>query len=651
MRLSALSFILCLAIAAPAAAQTRAPLTREGSSVVYERVLAKTAARLVAAPGAEGGDGATVRAFQPLYVYGRGEDGWLEVGRGVASGPEGWIGPDDAVAWKQNIVVSFSNPAGRERQVMFETEDGLMNVVSHEFAIGMARELRRKAVEGGPGAAEGVAALEPEEFVDIASHFYLLPILDWKMEEHPMTFEPMRVLELASLPLDEDEEAPGAVSSPSSAGIAFVIDTTRSMEPYITATQRAVADLIARIRDGEAGARTRFAAIGFRDSPEAAGASGRDIGYRTRVFLPLSADQSPEAVVAGFGEIEEADASTINFHEDSLSGVWEAINLPGWENGGPDGTPIRQRFVVLITDASPKPQGDPSLPAALRDLDMASVRERALEKGVVLMALHLRTPDGAANHRAAEAAYRTMSQLAGSGRSLYVPVELSGGGDPGAAFRPVVEQVANFVAEENQRSTEELRDRALDEELSPLEEASLAMRLAWLGRDRGARADPLLRFWSLDRALENPLLPALDVRLLVTKNELSTMSEVLRAIVEAGETTQAEMREGEFFELLQGALARIAQNPNMLVNTEFETLDEAAGDFLDDLPYQSDILQNITPEEWMNMGSDRRRWLDRVRSRVQLYEHFHDDPALWTALYEGAPAGEHVYAMPLEALP
>lgn len=643
----ALSLLLA---AAPALAETRRPLGREDAPTVYQRVLAKTDAQLRASPG--GAASLRVRAFQPLYVYARDADGWVEAGRGLSTGPEGWLAPDDAVAWKQNIVVSFSNPAGRERQLLFETERALMEVVGHESPIGLARELRRQATDGGAGAAEGVAALEPADHVDILSHFYLLPILDWRMEEHPMTFEPMRVLELASLPL-EDEEAPDALANagPVTAGIVFVIDTTNSMEPYIRATARAVTDLITRIRDSEAGALTRFGAIGFRDSVEAARARGREIGYRTKLFLPLSAEQDPDAVIAGFTDIEDADESTVHFHEDAASGVLDAIRLEGWESAGPNGEPLQQRFIVVISDASPKPQGDETLPPAVRDLDMASLRAQAQTKGIALMAIHLKTPDGVPNHRAAEAAYRSLTTVEGSGRDLYYPVDLTGDATVEAAFGPVVQGVAEFVAREYEASTQELQARALEDDLSPMEEASLAMRLAWLGRARGAEADPLLRVWALDRALENPLLPALDVRLLVSKNELSSMTSVLRAIIEAGETTQAQMREGDFFEVLQGALARIAQNPDLIVNTEFETLDEAVGDFLADLPYQSPLLGNVTAEEWRNMGSERRRLLDRVRARAQLYEHYHDDPALWTALHEGAPAGEHVFAMPFEALP
>ena len=95
----------------------------------------------------------------------------------------------------------------------------------------------------------------------------------------------------------------------------------------------------------------------------------------------------------------------------------------------------------------------------------------------------------------------------------------------------------------------------------------------------------------------------------------------------------------------------MAQNPNTLVNTRFETLGQAAGEFLDGLPYRSQILDTITATEWMNMGHRRREVLDRVAAKQQLYERFDRNQALWTPLYPNAPDGERVYAMPLSALP
>jgi hypothetical protein len=647
LRVAGAAALTLALVATAAAAADRAPLLVEGKQTVFQRALARNGATLHAEPG--GPATGSIPPLQPLYVYGR-RDGWVEVGRGLSTGPEGWTAEGATVDWRQNIIVSLANPAGRERQLLFETEAGLMEVVRHESPIGMARELRRKVLE--TGAAEGVASIEPADYVDIQQNFYLLPILDWREEEHPMTFEIMRVLKLASMPL-RDEPPVETPAPPRTAGVVFVIDTTRSMQPYIEATQAAVRAIMNRIQADPRGQNVRFAAIGFRDSPEAARVTDptRDIEYRTRTFLDLAPGQTPEAIVAAFEQIEEARASTVGYAEDALSGVWQAINMPGWLNAGHDGGAIEQRYVFVISDASPKSPGDASLPAEIRDLDASAMALQAQAKGIIIGAIHLKTPDGVANHRAAEAAYVQLTSAPGGGEPAYAAVDLTRGQDPAGAFRPVIDIFASVVLAETDRPTEEMAAAAAEGALSPLEQRSLAMRLEWIGRRRDVAAQDLLEVWAIDRSLENPLVPALDRRLLISKNELSTMADVLREISQIGEQTQGEMREGEFFELLRGALARMAQNPSALVDAEFATLDEAVSEHLADLPYQSPILGDITPERWLNMGAERRTTLDRVKSRLQLLEHFHDDETLWTALYEGAPDGERVFAMPFEALP
>ncbi len=649
---AALAFASALALGfAPAAAQEREPEKKEGSATLFLRVLPKPGARLLTAP--EGDVAGPVAPLMPLYVYKDGEgaqEGWTEVGRGIRSGPEGWVKDDFLVPWDQNIVAAFANRAGRERQIMFDGYDSLMHVVRHESPISMARELRRKAVE--EGAAENVMTLEPEDFVDISENFYLLPILDWRQEEHPMTFELMKAMEVASLPLREQEAEAPPPEKPS-AGVIFVIDTTISMEPYIEATRNAVREIVGRLRGSEAGERIRFGAIGFRDSPEAARAASpdRDVEYRTREYLSLSPDQEPDAVLAAFDGMEQARAATVGYAEDAMSGIWQALFSPAWESSGPGGEPIRLRYVVVISDASPKSPSDESLPEGIRGQDWENVRTLAAQPqtSVTLMAIHLKTADGIGNHRAAEAAYRAMTQRP-DGRDLYTRVDITGGADPAAAFRPVIEQLADYVAADIQIPTEELMTAAEEGELSAEEEASLAMRLRWLGRDVDAGAPPLIRAWVLDRALENPLKPALDFRLLITKNQLSTMSDVMREVVAIGDGLGGEETRGRFFELLKGAVARISRNPDALVNDEFETLDQAIGEFLEGLPYESPIL-GLTSDQWDSMGTERIEWLDRARAKLRMYEYFHDDPANWTALYEGAPEGEHVFAMPIEALP
>ena len=79
------------------------------------------------------------------------------------------------------------------------------------------------------------------------------------------------------------------------------------------------------------------------------------------------------------------------------------------------------------------------------------------------------------------------------------------------------------------------------------------------------------------------------------------------------------MAAGAPFGQLRDAMALMARAPDRVVDAEFETLGGAVGEYLEDLPYRSEIIGL--------------------------------EPALWTALYEGAAPGEQVFRIPLSRLP
>ena len=124
----AAAVLAALAAGWPAAAQQR-PMLMEGTETVYQRVLTRPGAPMSVTP-----DGPATKqypAFQPLYVFAR-EDGWIEVGPSSAAAPEGWVPADRVVDWRQNIVAAFTNPAGRQRQALFGTEQALRALMEDE---------------------------------------------------------------------------------------------------------------------------------------------------------------------------------------------------------------------------------------------------------------------------------------------------------------------------------------------------------------------------------------------------------------------------------------------------------------------------------------------------------------------------------------
>jgi hypothetical protein len=630
--LGALALALAAVIGPPARAQDAPPrpLLMEGKTTIFQRVLTRPGASLYAE--ADGPAAEALAAFQPYYVFRR-EGDWIEAGPSIGGGPAGWLMASEVVEWKQNIVAAFNNPSQRERTLFFDSREALERVLRHESAVELAARLRAAAAGGASAPDSGVLSIEPAEYVDIRRQLYLLPILDFVEDFHPMTFDPFLELRVASVPLREDPPAASDLAD-FDAGVVFVIDTTLSMEPYIEETKEAVEEIIGGIRDSDVGARVHFGLWGFRDNVDAV----PEIEYRTREYLPLARRDDPSAIVEALAAMRATKVNNPNYHEDSLAGVEDAIEKSDW---APEGREFGGKYVVLVTDASPNPPRDPN---SRSEIDAAGVQAKAENRGVAVMTLHLKAPSGAANHAPAEAAYGTLSRFGGG--TYYFAVEGADRDAFGAQVRRLVEAFGAHVRTAMGADGDDGIDPALAE-------LGRAMQLAYLGREAGTQAPPVVESWVADVALEDGRKLALEPRLLVTRNELSTLSSVIDSVLAASEQAGAgQGDQRQFFRQIKDALALMAQNPDVLVNTEFDTLGGAFGEILESLPYASasELLQ-ITEERWLNSGTLQQEITDRLRARRTLYEGWHDDPANWTALHEGAPDGEHVFAMPLSVLP
>lgn len=632
-----MSLVLLSASVVPAAAQTARPLLLDGTQTVFQRVLTKPGAQIRSAP--QGPVIASMPAFQPLYVYQR-ENGWLGVANSNAGGATGWISEAEAVDWKQNIVGAFTNAAGRERQFFFDSEDQLRWLMNHEAMRAVQSRLLAQAEAGIVEGAEGVVAIEPEEFVNIRDELYLMPILEFVEDLHPVNYEEVLLMQVASVPKDAaPPEAPakGEGDGPFDVGIVFVLDTTQSMEPYIAATQRVLQATVQDIAGTEIGELVNFGVIGFRDNTDAV----PELEYRTKLLMSLvrRADQTP--VVAAIGSATQvARANSPGFNEDSLAGVEDAIDQIDWDQVGA-GDPIDARYVILVTDAGPK---DPRDPNARSEIGVRELQTDAEGRRIVVMTLHLKTPiGGAANHEYAETRYRELSRFAG--REYYFPIE--GGSEE--AFAATAQRLVTALTDHVRVARGEAAVLPEDEAGDDLVALGRAMRLAYLGSQRGTQAPSVIEGWVSDRAVEAPQAQVIEPRLLVTKNELATMAELLDNLVRLGEQATGSDDAYSFFGQVRGVIAQMAQNPDRLVNPEADTLGGAL-EYLERLPYQSQLLQ-MTEDRWGQSAMLRRGIIDGMRQKLVQYRKWLFDPSVWTALYEGAPDGELVFAMPFDVLP
>ncbi|HEX6102638.1 MAG TPA: serine/threonine protein kinase, partial [Alphaproteobacteria bacterium] len=643
---AALAVVLGLCMGAEAARQ---PLLVEGKRTLFQRVLTRPDALLAPEPGEP--NGRPVPPLSIFYVYDRlhGADGveWLEVGTNTAGRVSGWVEASATIEWRQALALSFANPAGRKPVLFFRDEASMLDLVESEELPQRLADIRTEIAASGLSARPEVIAREPDSYVDIRKQFYLLPILSAREALLASGFraKSVQVAAVTAAPAPEQESAPvqsEAALSDFSAAVVFVIDASTSMGPYINEAREAVARIYARIESSGLSGKVRFGLVGYRDDPKAV----HGVEYLTRIFVDPAQVSDGDSFLAHAAALEPSKVSTRSFEEDGLAGVIAALDEIDW-------SPYGGRYIVFITDASSRGGAHPF---SSTGLGPEQVRERAHQDYVALYSLHLRTPAGRADHAGAERQYRALSEYPGIG-SLYFPVEAGDvelfRGAVDALAQSVVDQVAAAARGRAAEPTaEEPGAKGPTEELKRKSaELGHAMRLIWLGRTQKSGAPPLIRAWALDRDLDNPAVQALEVRVLLTKNQLSDLQAALREIVSVGIAT--ETSRGQFFDRLRSAVAALSRDPNQVDKSGAASLKELGliGEYLEDLPYRSRVLalDEATWNRW-SIG-EQVAFIDDLSARIRLYQRFHDDVDNWIALDGGASPGDAVYAVPLSALP
>ena len=239
---------------APSWAAERRPLLMEGKSTLYQRVLTRGGADLLAMP--EDGAPDVAAGLPPLtifFVYQRknvaGQE-WLEVGRASRGAPDGWIKAEQAIDWKQTLTVAFTDRIGRDPTLFFRERRDVVDLIKSADAARTVERFHGDIQGGTLQASSPVVSVEPDTPVDIDTKPYLLPILDHSEASFKRGFT-AQVLQVAAESLRQDDaravipaatprRVPAEAAAPYRAGVVFVVDTTTSMNPYIDRTREVI---------------------------------------------------------------------------------------------------------------------------------------------------------------------------------------------------------------------------------------------------------------------------------------------------------------------------------------------------------------------------------------------------------------------------
>lgn len=645
---------LLLAFTGTAMGQARKPLLIPGKTTLYERVLTRPGASVAQGVGAPGET--PLDPFTPLYVYQRypvdgGGKTYLEVGSDQHGKVIGFLDEADTVPWRHALTLAFTERVGRERTLFLDTSDALKQWIAAPSLKADAAAARQAIDAKALPPESPVISIEPQEYVDFEDNFYLLPVLDVESVRMPNRRRG-NIVEVASVTRKPGAPPKKRRINPADladfrAGVVFVIDASSSMGPYIDRTRAVMRRVLERVEAEGLADKVRFGLVAYRDDPGAV----RGVEFLTRTFADPNIIESADAFANAVGPLDASKVSTRAFAEDAFSAVDAAFRTINWSDFG-------ARNIILVTDASARTAlaetvNGKTVPPSSTALSLSGMKQIVDANKTALFALHLKSPVGVDDHARAAAQYRELSRFAGV-QPLYYPVEA---GDPNL-FAKTVEELANALVGQVQGAYQAVLDKAPKPEAATsggVAEGALivgrAMALAHLGRTNGVQAPTMFRSWASEKDFDDPNVSNFSVRVLLTRNQLSDLQQTMAIAVQGLEAGQIEP--DDLFNRLRSAALAAGRDPSKTGQGGARDM-QATGlvnEFLDGLPYQSRLM-SLTEAQWIAMGiGDQQTIIDEAYANIRLYQRYHDDPERWIALNEGADPGDHVYPIPLSALP
>ncbi len=642
--LRTLSIGLIIVFTANLQAATDKPLVMEGKKTLYQRVLSTPDARIYESPDRAGESG-EMTPFSVLYVY-EIRDGWIKVGHGSFGDTAGWMQRKETIVWNQALTVSFRDPQNIQRVMMFNSKQSIQQLVD-DYDTEVYQRLYDAVVNNEAGKDSPVIAIQPAAHVDIRENFYLVPIKQY--EDVYLGNEQARLLQIASVPLEENFDSNSDLSGSNGrsyrSGIHFVIDSTVSMGPYIKRTREAVAKVYSAIQNQGLTNQVSFGLTAYRDNLDQV----PELDYLTRRYVSLEQGTDVEQFFSHVNELRASTVSSRDFREDAYAGIKSALEDSTWSK-------FDARYIVLITDAGPRDSHD-SLGAT--GLNAQALRQLAYDQGVSIWVLHLRTPSAAADHQKAEALYKQLSYYPGIG-DFYYGVSLGQVDEFGSVLEILANQITQQVlattngvppiplAQNNDSKTQlnNLQDRVA--------KLGNALRMRYIQKESGKPLPRVFNAWMLDRDFLHPERSVVDVRVLLTRDQLSDLKNVMQQVLELAE--EGVLSPQNFIDDLKSLAATVSRDPSSVAGSTSGSGSNLAEmgymrEYIEDLPYTGEVM-NLTIESWEEWSAKVQiEFMNRLESKINYYQTLHDHTDLWVTPGGGSISGNSVFPVALDLLP
>ena len=648
--------LFSMQILSGASADVIKPLLMSGKKSLYQRVLTHPEAVLYLRLDKSALEKPIpLVPFSVLYVYDKkkalGKD-WIQVGMDKFAGPDGWVESGQVIDWKQTMIVAFKDPLGHDRVLLFKDRESLKSLVKAQDLFGY-QLLYRKAAAGEASDDSPVLSIQPKAYVDILSDFYLVPIL--QHEDIYVANEQARLLKVSTLPLREEpaqvDNGPvrGTKGDESyRSGIVFVVDSTISMGPYINRTRAAVRKVYDTIIARGLRNKVSFGLIAYRDNLEAA----PQLGYLTKTYATLRQGVDPATFFKNVNAVRPAPVSSKDFVEDAFAGVKQAIDEINWDG-------FNARYVVLITDAGARSGHDP---LAHTGMNAEVIRQLARDRGLSIWVLHLMTPAGKSDHPAAAEQYKRLSLYPEIG-DFYYPVQMGSVADFGRALDLFAGEIANQVEEAFKGAAPvpipdiQKPDSSLEEFRRKISTLGYALRMRYLQKQEGDYIPSVFNAWLVDRDFIDPSHTSLEVRVLLTRDQLSDLQYVLKRVLETAEEGVLSPR--DFLDELKSVAATMSRDPEAASGSTRATGGGEKNladlgymrEYIEDLPYTGEVM-NLSLDTWEEWPTKRQlNFLHQLESKINYYQAIHDNTDLWISLDRGPIDGDSVFPMALQMLP
>lgn len=673
--LAALGLLLALSVAGTPgqAADSKAtdqadahPLLIAGKHTLYQRVISRPKAHLYPQPDSSQA-GVALPPFSILYVYQRREhqgEAWLQLGTSTHGDIRGWLPASESIDWNQALTLSFREPLGQDRTLLFRDKQQLKKLVASDD-LRAYHQLYRQASSAQVAPDSPIVAIQPESYTDIQDNFYLVPIQQY--EDAFMGGEKARLLKVSTVPVREQHSTTSETSAPKAtaatadagngsektgdfrSGVVFVVDSTASMGPYIERTRQAVKRIYDSIQQARLNEKVSFGLVAYRDNVNAV----PGLHYLTRTYASLKDGLSPAGFFKQVNAVAPSTASSRGFVEDTYAGIKKAIETIDWR-------PYTARTIVVVTDAGPRSGNDP---LSATGLDAAGLRQLAQDRGIAIWVLHLKTPAGRRDHARAERLYTAVSEYPGIG-DFYYGVDLGDVGQFGRVLETLAGQLTRQVRETAQGTpplplpdSDSQPKTQLAKLQNKVEKLGYALRMRYLQRNKNEPIPEVFNAWLVDRDFQNPERHTLDVRVLLTRDQLSDLRDVLQRVLETAE--EGVLTPKNFLNDLKSLAASVSRDPNATAGSTRATAASGSNladlgymrEYIDDLPYTGEVM-NVSLSDWEEWSAKRQlKFLNRLEAKIRYYQALHDHTDLWISLNGGAIDGDSVFPIVLQQLP